>query len=157
MKTYQIKHHPKPCRVYDWMRENYNGFGDYNVDYFEDSLDRLADEVKGKIDHSISLDKKRRITDEGNWKKEFIHFNYYDEKLLKELDPNFWSLTGAFTDAHVIRGAQNGELEKTVLNTIHLIGMWTFSAAGIHEFVSDCKCLFNADGSLVSMYNHGLL
>lgn len=140
-KIYSINEHPNPEACYDYARNNWHDLGQHYIDEMIDSLKELAAVIHGELDYSISI-----VPDRG----EFVIIKDYDsvelDKLMKVKDE--CPLTGHCYDIDVIEGLFNGELEHTVLKTLHDEGDYIYSDEGLKDMFEANEYEFYENGKI---------
>lgn len=138
-----IDEHPNPPAVFDWIRGNWHDLGEPDVSEMADSLRALSDAIGCRIDYSISI-----VPDRGEYVR--ADTSSYDHTAFLSLyrQREDLPLTGMWCD-HTILEAFNqgrGELESSVLRTLHAQGEWLYSDAGLRELCESNEYLFREDG-----------
>tara|TARA_R110002051_G_scaffold84646_1_gene149925 strand:+ start:480 stop:914 length:435 start_codon:yes stop_codon:yes gene_type:complete len=109
INIYKIDEHPNKEKCYEWIRENVQYIGDYEVDELISSITKLSDSIGGFVAYNIS-----QYAEQG----ECITFMDYDEDLLEELNADECPLTGCFWDVEVINALKAKDMTK-VFETLH--------------------------------------
>lgn len=137
--AWTIEDHPNKAAVFEWVRNNWHGLADSDVEEVRDSLEALAEHTGANLSYAVSV-----VPDRG----EFVRLTNADGPRLVELDADELPLTGMWSDYDVIRGAQAGELETAVLNVLHQAGEYRYSDEGIEELLECNEWFFFEDGSV---------
>jgi hypothetical protein len=138
-KVYTISEHPKKELCFDYIRENWHDLNQNSVNEFMDSLKALQQKIGGDLDYSIGQFASRG---------EFISLKNYDKEILKEIDPDSYSLTGVFWDYYVVTALQKGNIFNSI-NSLHKDSEYVYSDQGLEELCEANDYEFTEKGSLI--------
>ena len=134
-KVYTIEEHPNKDLCFEYIRNNWYGLNQFDVDEVIKSLEALKDIIGGRLDYSISSVPDR---------SEHITFKDYDKEALFSLNEDEYSCF----DYDVIKGLKEDNIER-VLNTIHSQTEYIYSDEGLMEFCEINEYEFTEEGNCI--------
>jgi len=152
--VYTIESHPDPERVFDRIRDNWHGLGDFCLQEMVESLEAFSDHIGATLDYSISI-----VPDRG----EFVRFDCHHalSDVLQSLDlSGNCPFTGMCYDETILDAFRDcnsddslsdvlRDVEYRVLKCLHNEGEYIYSDEGLRELCEAHEYEFTDNGAIV--------
>jgi len=151
--VYTIEEHPNPEKVFEWIRDNWHGLGDFCLEEMVQSIKAFADQIGATPNWSISI-----VPDRGEFVRFNIESNLSDVVESLDLSGNC-PFTGMCYDETILDAFRNAkpddslravlhEVEYRILKDLHNEGEYIYSDEGLRELCEINEYEFTESGEI---------